>query len=300
MLDAIESDSPYEGTEKKRLRLGADVLPRFNRDTTDRNRTSPFAFTGNKFEFRMVGSNDSISAANTMINSAVAEALCQFADRLENCEGDFDSCLHDLIRDTVRKHKRILFNGNGYDDAWIHEAVEVRGLQNLRTTPDALQMVLDPENIRMLTKHRVYSETEIRSRYEISMENYVRTVRIEALTMVDMARKEILPAVVRWCGDLSRTLNEKKAADPDLPCSYEKKQVRRLSELIDAIDDAAAVLENSINTLGGADITERAFCIRDEVLGRMDALRRLCDEAETVTAASFWPFPTYGDLLFGV
>ena len=300
VLDAIESDSPYEGTEKKRLRLGADVLPRFNRDTTDRNRTSPFAFTGNKFEFRMVGSNDSISAANTMINSAVAEALCQFADRLENCEGDFDSCLHDLIRDTVRKHKRILFNGNGYDDAWIHEAVEVRGLQNLRTTPDALQMVLDPENIRMLTKHRVYSETEIRSRYEISMENYVRTVRIEALTMVDMARKEILPAVVRWCGDLSRTLNEKKAADPDLSCSYEKKQVRRLSELIDAIDDAAAVLENSINTLGGADITERAFCIRDEVLGRMDALRRLCDEAETVTAASFWPFPTYGDLLFGV
>ena len=300
VLQAIESDSPYEGTEKKRLRLGADVLPRFNRDTTDRNRTSPFAFTGNKFEFRMVGSNDSISCANIMINSAVAEALCQFADRLESCEGDFDSCLHDLIRDTIREHKRILFNGNGYDDAWIKEAVEIRGLKNLRTTPDAMQMVLDPENVRMLIKHRVYSEAEIRSRYEICMENYVRTVRIEALTMVDMARKEILPAVVRWCGDLAAMMNEKKTADPELRCSYEKKQISRLSELIDAIDDATAVLERCVSAGMVGDNTANAFYIRDEVLGRMDDLRKLCDEAETITAASYWPFPTYGDLLFGV
>ena len=300
VLHAIESDSPYEGTEKKRLRLGADVLPRFNRDTTDRNRTSPFAFTGNKFEFRMVGSNDSISCANIMINSAVAEELCQFADRLESCEGDFDSCLHELIRDTIRKHKRIIFNGNGYDDAWLKEAVEVRGLKNLRTTPDAMQMVLDPENIRMLTKHRIYSEAEIRSRYEICMENYVRTVRIEALTMVDMAKKEILPAVTRYCGELAASLNEKKKADPELACSYEKKQIRKLSQLVDAIDDATAVLEKCIDMHNDDDNTAKAFYIRDEVLGRMQDLRRVCDEAETITAADCWPFPTYGDLLFGV
>ena len=299
VLDALENDSPYAGTEKHRLRLGADVLPRFNRDTTDRNRTSPFAFTGNKFEFRMVGSNDSISCANVMINGAVAESLRQFADRLENCEGDFDTCLHDLIRETIKKHKRILFNGNGYDDAWIREATEVRGLENLRTTPDALQMVLDPENIQMLTSHRIYSETELHSRYEISMENYVRTVRIEALTMVDMARKEILPAVVRYCGDLASVLNNKKAAMPELGCGYETRQVKRLSTLIDSIDEATEVLEKSVLALEG-DNTKQAFHIRDEVLCRMAELRAVCDEAETITAAEYWPFPTYGDLLFGV
>ena len=299
VLEAIETDSPYAGTEKHRLRLGADVLPRFNRDTTDRNRTSPFAFTGNKFEFRMVGSNDSISTANVMINAAVAESLRMFADRLEACEGDFDSCLHDLIRETIKKHKRILFNGNGYDDSWTKEATEVRGLKNLRTTPDAMQMVLDPSNVEMLTRHRVYTAPEIKSRYEISMENYVRTVRIEALTMVDMARKEILPAVIRYCGDLSASLSAKKAAAPELACSYEIKLVRALSGLIDGIDEAIGALEKSILTIRG-DNTEQAFHIRDEVLCRMDGLRALCDEAETITAASYWPFPTYGDLLFGV
>ena len=299
VLDAIETDSPYAGTQRHRLRLGADVLPRFNRDTTDRNRTSPFAFTGNKFEFRMVGSNDSISCANVMINTAVAESLQQFADKLESCESDFDTCLHDLIRDTVRKHKRILFNGNGYDDAWIKEATEVRGLKNLRTTPDAMQMVLDPSNVELLTKHGVYSATEIHSRYEICMENYVRTVRIEALTMVDMARKEILPAVVRYCGDLSGAMLAKKGAVPELSCSYESKLIKRLSVLIDGIDDATEILERSVMTLEG-DNTKQAFHIRDDVLCKMAELRALCDEAETMTAASYWPFPTYGDLLFGV
>jgi glutamine synthetase len=299
VLDAIETDSPYAGTEKRRIRLGADVLPRFNRDTTDRNRTSPFAFTGNKFEFRMVGSNDSISCANIMINAAVAEALRQFADELEGSTEDFDTCLHELIRENIKAHKRILFNGNGYDDAWIREATEVRGLKNLRTTPDALQMVLDPENIQMLTSHRIYSETESRSRYEISMENYVRTVRIEALTMVDMARKEILPAVVRYCGDLASVLNTKKAAAPELGCGYETRQVKHLSALIDGIDEATEMLEKSVLALEG-DNTKQAFHIRDEVLCRMAELRALCDEAETMTAASYWPFPTYGDLLFGV
>jgi len=299
VLEAIETDSPYEGTEKKRLRLGADVLPRFNRDATDRNRTSPFAFTGNKFEFRMVGSNDSISCANIMINGAVADALEDFADILENCEGDFDSCLHDLIRDTIKKHKRILFNGNGYDEAWIKEATEVRGLKNLRTTPDAMQMVLVDDNVEMLMHHGIYSEPEIRSRYEIMMENYVRTVRIEALTMVDMARKEIQPAVVRYCGDLSASLNAKKAAVPGLDCKYETKLIRVLSGLIDGIDEAVGALEKSIVRIKG-DNTQQAFHIRDDVLCRMEELRSLCDEAETLTAADYWPFPTYGDLLFGV
>ena len=300
VLDAIETDSPYAGTEKRRIRLGADVLPRFNRDTTDRNRTSPFAFTGNKFEFRMVGSNDSISCANIMINAAVAEALRQFADELENCTDDFDARLHELIRENIKAHKRILFNGNGYDDAWIQEATEVRGLLNLRTTPDALQMVLVPENMEMLQRHRIFSEAEIRSRYEITMENYVRTVRIEALTMADMARKEILPAVLRYTGDLAAGIVDKKKALASLPCRAETGLLEKLSGLADEIDAAIEALEKSIENCNGEDITTQAFFIRDELLGRMDALRTLCDKAETLTAASYWPIPTYGDLLFGV
>ena len=299
VLDAIETDSPYAGTEKRRIRLGADVLPRFNRDTTDRNRTSPFAFTGNKFEFRMVGSNDSISCANIMINASVAEALRQFADALEGCTDDFDTRLHELIRENITAHKRILFNGNGYDDAWIKEATEERGLLNLRTTPDALQMVLVPENMEMLQRHQIFSEAEIRSRYEITMENYVRTVRIEALTMAEMAREEILPAVLRYTGDLAAEICEKKKAVAVLPCRAETRLLEKLSGLADEIDAAIEALEKSIENCGG-DITTQAFFIRDELLGKMAALRALCDKAETLTAASYWPFPTYGELLFKV
>ena len=276
------------------------MLPRFNRDTTDRNRTSPFAFTGNKFEFRMVGSNDSISCANIMINAAVAEALRQFADELEGCTGDFDARLHELIRENIKAHKRILFNGNGYDESWIKEATEERGLLNLRTTPDALQMVLAPENMEMLQRHQIFSEAEIRSRYEITMENYVRTVRIEALTMADMARKEILPAVLRYTGDLAAGISEKKKAAAALPCRAETRLLEKLSGLADAIDAAIEALEESIESGAAGNITAQAFFIRDELLGKMAALRACCDEAETLTAASCWPFPTYGDLLFGV
>ena len=301
ILDAIETESPYAGTEKRRLRLGADVLPRFNRDTTDRNRTSPFAFTGNKFEFRMVGSGDSISCANIMINTAVAESLRQFADELESGEGDFDTRLHELIRKNITAHRRILFNGNGYDDAWIKEATEVRGLLNLRTTPDALQMVLHPENVDLLTRHKVYSEAEIRSRYEICMENYVRTVRIEALTMVDMAKKEILPAVLRYTGDLAAGLDAKKAVLPGVDFPVETGLIRELSGLAGGIDAAVRALEECIAWCdAGADSTEQAFRIRDELLQKMAELRTPCDKAETRTAADYWPFPTYGDLLFGV
>jgi len=276
------------------------VLPRFNRDTTDRNRTSPFAFTGNKFEFRMVGSSDSISGANIMLNSAVAESLRQFADQLEGGEGDFDARLHELIKAAITRHKRILFNGNGYDDAWIEEAVEKRGLLNLRTTPDALQMVLVPENVEMLVRHGVLSEAEIASRYEISMENYVRTVHIEALTMVDMARREILPAIIRYCGDLTKAFHTKRKACPELACACETKLILKLSGLIDGIDEAIEDLASCAAAKADADITEQGFYIRDVVLQKMAVLRALCDEAETLTGAEYWPFPTYGDLLFGV
>ena len=194
VLEAVETDTPYNGVEKKKLRLGTDVLPRFVRDTTDRNRTSPFAFTGNKFEFRMLGSSNSIACANIMLNTAVAESLRQYADALEQAE-DFHDSLHTLIQDTIKKHKRIIFNGNGYDEAWIREATQVRGLLNLPTTPDAMAVTLEPKNMELLISHKVMSEAEIRSRHEIQLDIYCKTVRIEALTMLDMVQKDIFPAV---------------------------------------------------------------------------------------------------------
>ena len=300
VLEAIETDSPYAGTEKKTLKLGVDSLPRFMRDTTDRNRTSPFAFTGNKFEFRMVGSSDSIACANVMINSSVAEALRQFADALEGAE-NFDDALHALIKEQIIAHKRILFNGNGYDDAWIKEATEQRGLLNLRTTADALPRLLEQKNIDMLTGLGIFSESELRSRYEIQLENYVRTVRIEALTMADMARKEILPAVAAYTGALAEGIKGKQKVDPSLACGYETRVLRRLSALTDCADAKVEALEKAVTTLDGiGDVTAEANFVRDEVLPRMAELRAVCDEAETLTASSYWPFPTYGDLLFGV
>jgi glutamine synthetase len=299
ILEAIEKDEPYAGTEKKRIRLGADVLPLFTRDTTDRNRTSPFAFTGNKFEFRMVGSSNSIACANIMLNTAVAEELRQMADELEKAE-DFSSCLQELIKRTIREHKRIVFNGNGYDDSWITEAVEKRGLLNLRTTPESMARLLEDKNIEVLTGHGVMSEAEIRSRYEITMENYVRTVRIEALTMADMAKREILPAVLRCTSELSAGLNEKKKAAPALSFRAESGLLEKLSGLSDKISIAIEALEESIDSKVEENITSQAYYIRDELLAKMAALRKVCDEAETLTAADFWPFPTYGELLFGV
>ena len=300
VLDAIETDSPYAGTEKKKLKLGVDSLPLFSRDTTDRNRTSPFAFTGNKFEFRMVGSNDSIACANIMINTSVAEALRQFADALEGAE-DFDDALHTLIKAQIIAHKRIIFNGNGYDDAWIKEATEVRGLPNLRTTADALPKLLEQKNVDMLIRHGVFSESELRSRYEIQLENYVRIVRIEALTMADMARKEILPAVAAYTAALADGIAKKKSAAPDASCGYESKVVKKLSCLTDCADGKTDAVEKTVTELDALhDVTKQAEFVRDTVLPAMAELRAVCDEAETLTAASYWPFPTYGDLLFGV
>ena len=300
VLDAIETDTPYSGTEKTVLKLGVHVLPKFTRDTTDRNRTSPFAFTGNKFEFRMVGSSDSIACANIMLNAAMAETLKEFADRLEGVS-DFESALHDLIKETIKAHKRIIFNGNGYDDAWIKEATEKRGLLNLRTTPDALATVLEKKNVEMLTSLKIFSEAEIRSRYEICLENYCKTVNIEGLTMVDMARKEILPAVEAYLGNLSGTVAAKTAGVPALACKYEKDLISKLSKLADEISDAASSLDTTLIRLKAIpDVTDAAYVIRDVVLQKMAELRVVCDEAESITADKYWPFPTYGDLLFGV
>ena len=300
VLDAIETDTPYSGTEKTVLKLGVHVLPKFTRDTTDRNRTSPFAFTGNKFEFRMVGSSDSIACANIMLNAAMAETLKEFADRLEGVS-DFESALHDLIKETIKAHKRIIFNGNGYDDAWIKEATEKRGLLNLRTTPDALSTVLEKKNVEMLTSLKIFSEAEIHSRYEICLENYCKTVNIEGLTMVDMARKEILPAVEAYLGNLSGTVAAKTAAVPGLACKYEKDLISKLSKLADEISDAASSLDTTLIRLKAIpDVTDAAYVIRDVVLQKMAELRVVCDEAESITADKYWPFPTYGDLLFGV
>ncbi len=300
VLEAIETDSHYAGTEKKKMKLGVDILPRFTRDTTDRNRTSPFAFTGNKFEFRMVGSNDSIACANVMINASVAESLRQFADALEGAE-NFDEKLHALIKEQIIAHKRIIFNGNGYDDAWIKEATEQRGLLNLRTTADALPHLLEQKNIDMLTGHKIFSESELRSRYEIQLENYVRTVRIEALTMADIARKEIIPAVAAYAASLAEGAARKQGFEPSVACGYEHKVVKKLSGLTDCADLKTEAVEKAVTDLDAlSDITAQAEFVRDTVLPAMAALRAVCDEAETLTAASYWPFPTYGDLLFGV
>ena len=300
VLDAIENDAPYSGSEKTTMKLGVHVLPKFTRDTTDRNRTSPFAFTGNKFEFRMLGSSNSIACANIMLNAAVAESLKIYADRLENVD-DFETALHDMIKKTIKDHKRIIFNGNGYDDAWIKEATEKRGLLNLRTTPDAMPAMIADKNVKMLTAHKIFSPAELHSRYEILLENYSKAVNIEALTMVDMARKEILPAVEGYTKSLAETLAAKKAAVAGLPCKYETSTIAKLSELSDEIADATADLDGEIAKFQAIeDVTEAANDIRDVILGKMDALRAVCDEAETITAKEFWPFPTYSDLLFSV
>ena len=299
ILEAIESDKPYAGTKKTTLKLGVDVLPKFARDTTDRNRTSPFAFTGNKFEFRMLGSSNSISCANIMLNSAVAESLKIYADRLEGVD-NFEQSLHEMIKKTIKDHKRILFNGNGYDETWIEEA-EKRGLMNYRTTPDCMPHLLDKKNVEMLTSHKVFTETELKSRCEIMLDNYCKTVVIEANTMVDMARKQILPAVEAYVKEVSKTAVAKKQFTPDASCGYEKKTVTKLSLLMEQILDKTETLENEIMKVKFiSDVKQESYAIRDSILPKMGELRAVADEAETLTADKYWPFPTYGELLFGV
>ena len=300
VLKALEQDAPYSAAERSQLRLGVDTLPRFQRDTTDRNRTSPFAFTGNKFEFRMLGSSNSIACANIMLNAAVASVLHRYADILESSES-FDTALHELIRSVIICHKRIIFNGNGYDAAWLREAEEVRGLSNLRTTPDCMPRLLDKKNIDMLTSEGVYTEAELHSSYEIMLENYCKTVSIEALTMADMAKKEILPAVEAYAADTARAAAAKRGLDPDCACTYERGLVRRLSTLCDVIAANTEALEDSMLHLhDAADVTAESCAIRDDVLPRMRELRAAADEAESITSAKYWPYPTYSELLYGV
>ncbi len=300
VLEAIETGTPYAGTEKTQMKLGVDVLPKFNRDTTDRNRTSPFAFTGNKFEFRMLGSSNSIACANIMLNSAVAESLKIYGDRLEKAE-NFEDALHEMIRKTIKDHKHVIFNGNGYDDTWIKEAVEKRGLLNYRTTPDCMPHLLDEKNVRMLTAHKVFSEAELKSRCEIMLENYCKTVLIEANTMIDMAKTEIAPAVSAYILELANTAVAKKAVDSSITCGYETGLLKKLARLEEQIAVKTDELEEAVMKLKDVeDVEAESYMIRDAVLGKMGELRVACDEAETMTAKKYWPFPTYGDLLFGV
>ncbi len=301
VLKSLENDTPYDGTEKTVMKLGVHVLPKFFRDTTDRNRTSPFAFTGNKFEFRMLGSSNSIATCNTILNAAVADVLREYADALEG-SADFNTDLHKLLQKSIKEHKRIIFNGNGYDDSWIDEAVNKRGLLNLRTTADAYPVLLEKKNVDMLTSLKIYSESEIKARYEIGLENYCKRLNIEGRTMVDMARREILPAIETYVKELSDTYSAKAAVvGGDGAGTFEKKRIATLSALVDEIDTKADQLEDVLNTYKSmGDGQEAANYVRDNVLDGMTALRKPCDEAETLTSQKDWPFPTYEKLLFTV
>ncbi len=299
ILEAIEADKALDTKEKELLRIGVHTLPKFPKDTTDRNRTSPFAFTGNKFEFRMLGSSNTISNCNVVLNTAVAEVLRQFADVLENAV-DFETALHDLIKSTISKHKRIIFNGNGYDDAWIFEA-EKRGLLNMKTTPDALPSLVAEKNIELFTTHKVYSVEELKARYEILSENYCKIINIEALTMLDMVNKDILPAVSAYIRELADTALTKKSLCADIPCDYETELVKDLSTLQSAAFSKKKELENyMIEALECPDNTSLALFSKDKLLSAMTELRILVDELETKIHSEFWPYPSYGDILFSV
>ena len=300
VLDAIKNDTPYVGKEREVMKLGVHTLPNFSKDTTDRNRTSPFAFTGNKFEFRSLGSSNSIACCNIMLNAAVAEVLKQFADRLEGAK-DFETEMHALIKETIAAHERILFNGNGYIDEWVKEAIEVRGLSNLKTTADAMPHLLDKKNADMLIAHQVFTESELHSRLEIMLENYCKTVNIEGHTMVDMVRKNYLPAIEGYLYNLAKTTSLMKSVSSNVKCNYEISTMERLSELTDTILERVQKLEEVLQTLKGYDsVVKTSEAVRDELIPAMEALRKAVDEAEMLSSEKCWPFPSYGKLLFSV
>lgn len=297
ILQAIENDDSYTEDANDRMRVGIDILPKIKKDSTDRNRTSPFAFTGNRFEFRMPGSSASIAGCNIMLNTAVADVLSEMADILEKVD-DFDATLHNLIKETYKKHKRIIFNGNGYDDAWVEEA-EKRGLYNLKSTPDALPYSVKPENIALFERQHVLNKEEVLSRYEINMEEYTKIINIEALTMLDMVKKDILPSVSRFTKTLLETISSKKALGID--ASYEEGFVQKISSKLKEAYTALEDLDSKTKTFSEIeDFEKAAFYVRDEIIPAMDALREPCDVMETLTDASEWPFPTYGKLLYGI
>ena len=300
ILKAIMNDEPYEGTETKKMKLGVDVLPRFNRDNTDRNRTSPFAFTGNKFEFRALGSSNSISCVNIMLNAAVAESLKIYADRLEGVD-NFEEALHEMIKKTIKDHKRIIFNGNGYDEAWIKEATEERGLVNYKTTADCMPHLLDEKNVKMLTEQKVFTPAELNSRMEIMLDNYCKTITIEGNTLVDMVRKDILPSIEMYLSKVAETASLKQKVDSKMSISYEKNIMNKLSSLNDIIFAGVDTLEKVLEEEQAIeDIVEQGYAIRDKVLSTMESLREACDQAEMIVAKEYWPYPSYGEMLFGV
>ena len=300
ILDSIENGTPYESGEKVQFKVGVHVLPRFPKDTSDRNRTSPFAFTGNKFEFRMVGSSQSISEANIILNTAVADVLRRYADELEGTV-DFESALHELIKRSIREHRRIIFNGNGYEEAWVREAAR-RGLCNYRSTPDCVPHLLDAKNAELFRRNRVFSETELRARCEIVLDHYAKEVRIEALTLLDMLRKDVLPAVSRFTGALSATAHEKKKLCGESACRYEKTAAAELSARAAKLWDGAEKLEKAVRRIDDGRLsTESAVEIcRGEILPEMETLREISDGAELIMDRAAWPYPSYGEILTSV
>ena len=298
IVESIIHGTDYVDTSKKILSIGVDTLPSIPQDTTDRNRTSPLAFTGNKFEFRMLGSSQSISGPNIALNTIMAEQLSQFADELEGAE-DFTAALHDLIRRTLTNHQRIIFNGNGYEGAWVEEAAR-RGLSNLTCTADALETYIQPKHIELFRKHGVFTEEELRARNEIHLMNYCEVVGIEARTMIDMVKRDIFPAVSAFSGEVAKNLGLKRSALPDLECSAEEKLLRRLSGLTGEMMRQLEALEEAVAAPKGKDAYEAAHYYKYTVFVVMDALRAAVDELETITSASYWPYPSYVDLLFSV
>ncbi|MDN5351619.1 MAG: glutamine synthetase [Clostridiales bacterium] len=297
IVESIESGSAYSQKSSENMTIGVDVLPKFPKDNTDRNRTSPFAFTGNKFEFRMVGSASSIAGPNMILNTIVADVLSEFADKLEK-SANFTEELNKLIKDTITEHKHIIFNGNNYSDEWVVEA-EKRGLSNLKTTVDALPKLVDDKNVALFTKFGVLSESEVHSRYEINLENYVKTINIEALTMVEMANKEIIPAVVSYMKVLSDTAAQKKAVSDAISVEFETALLEKLSALVAGAYEKAGALEAVIEGIeASGDVTAQATYVKDQVLPAMDALREKADALEPMVAKKYWPYPTYGELLF--
>lgn len=299
VLDSIERDCPYDGCGEREFMRGAHVLPRFPRDTTDRNRTSPFAFTGNKFEFRMPGSSSSLSGPNIMLNTAVAEELRQFADILEPA-GDFEAALHALLKQTISEHKRIIFNGNGYDESWIAEA-RARGLLNLKTTPDAVSHFTDEKNLALFSAHRVFSEAEAKARCEIMFENYVKVLNIEALTMSEMVLRDILPAVSRFSGELAAAAKRKALLPSQAPSGYESAVTVQLSSLTDQAFEEVNELENRLSEAKEkTELCEQAFYYRDRIVPAMETLRSTVDRMEGLTDSNAWPYPSYSDIIFSV
>ena len=299
ILDCIESGKAYSKCGTTAMELGVDTLPSFPKDNSDRNRTSPFAFTGNKFEFRMLGSTASVADPNIIINTIVAETLKVFADELENAE-DFNKAINSLVRRTIKEHKRIIFNGNGYSEAWEKEAKE-RGLLNLRTTVDALPVLIEEKNIKLFEEHKIYTQAEITSRFEILVENYCKVVNIEVSTMLDMVRKDYIPAITKYIGRLSKVVIDRKAVCPDLECLVETKLIKKLSNVNDNIYTLSNKLEMAQKAmLSMEDAMMSAKFIRDSIIPLMDELRNNVDTAETYSDDDIWPVPSYGDLLFGV